>query len=92
MVTLVFPDMDEGVAVADISTPASNKVDLIFLDGSHTGVPVAYELDVLVYLVRLDRVEYNRVDVLATGENGREGSFELGIQLSSFLCPVDEVR
>jgi hypothetical protein len=58
--------LTKGIAVANLCSPASDQVNLILGRVGHLGVKLSRELDILVYLVRLDFVEHDGVDVFAS--------------------------
>ena len=67
-------------------------MNLILWHASHTGIPLADQVHVLVHSVRLDVVEDDRVDVLASGEDLAEAALELAVELAAFLGAVDQGR
>ena|SRR5690349_21863962 len=81
----------KGIAVANLCPPTPDQIHLVLWGIGHLGIPLADKLDILVNLVGLDFVKYNRVDVLATGKDLTEACFELGVKLAALLGAVNEV-
>jgi len=82
-ISSVFPDMYERVAITHLRPPAPYEMYLVFRNGCHLGVPAAHELCVLIYLVWLDLVEDNGVDVFAASQDLRETAFNILVELAS---------
>ena len=82
--------LTECVAVADLGLPTPYKVDLVLGNRNHLRIPIAHQLSVLIDLVRLYRMEHNRVDILAPGQDLREAALNVLVKLASLGCAVDE--
>ena len=83
--------LTECVAISYFCPPATDQVDLVLGHGCHTWVPVAYQLDIVVHLVRLDLVKHDAVDILSTSENLTKAPLDVLVQLAPFGCAVDQV-
>lgn len=83
-------DSTKGIAVADLSPPATYQMDLVLGNGRHLGVPFPNQLCILLDFVLLHLVEDNRVDVLAAGQNLGEAALNVLVELATFWCTVDE--
>jgi hypothetical protein len=82
----------ERVAVAYLGPPAAYQMHLVLRNGCHFWIPTSHKLSVLVDLVRLDLVEYYRVDVLAASQDLGEAALNILVQLAALGCAVDEGR
>ena len=80
----------KGVVVAHLRAPAANQVDPVLCGSGHSGIPLANQIDILVYLVGFDFVENDGMDVFTAGEDLRIGAFDVLVELLALLGSVDE--
>lgn len=79
------------VAVAHLGAPAPDEVHLVLGLVGHARVPRTDQVDVLFDAFGLDRVEDDRVHILAARQHLTEARLDLRVHLAALLGAVDEV-
>lgn len=84
--------LTKSINIPHLPPPTAHKMHLILRIPRPLGVPLAHQRHILIHALRLDLVKRDAVHILTARQHLGETGFQLGIQLSSFFCAVDEIR
>lgn len=81
----------ESITVAHFSPPTSNQMYVVLWCTGDLRIPMSYQIDVFIHLVRFDSVHHDTVHILPSRQHLTKALLDVMVHLLSFMRAIDQV-